>query len=172
MNLYYARIKGRYIISFLDLHGKGINMGKSLKGKELGVGISQRKDGTFQARFTNHFGKRETIYDKKLNEIRKRLRECQYEDEKQLNVISDDMTLDEWFEIWRDTYKKNCRDTTIVSYIAKYNCIKRDLGWRKLTSLNLIVMQEVFNNLSNDTKRKYCKILLVDMLDRAIDAIC
>ena len=27
-------------------------MGKDLKGKELGCGISQRKDGRFQARFT------------------------------------------------------------------------------------------------------------------------
>ena len=30
-------------------------MGKSLTGKELGQGITQRKDGRFQARFTNRF---------------------------------------------------------------------------------------------------------------------
>ena len=34
-------------------------MGKSLKGKELGKGISQRKDGLYQARFMNRFGKRQ-----------------------------------------------------------------------------------------------------------------
>ncbi len=34
-------------------------MGKSLKGKELGKGISQRKDGLYQARFINRFGKRQ-----------------------------------------------------------------------------------------------------------------
>ena len=39
-------------------------MGKSLTGKELGQGISQRKDGRYQARFTNRFGKRQTIYGK------------------------------------------------------------------------------------------------------------
>ncbi len=27
-------------------------MGKDLKGKELGVGLNQRKDGRYQARFT------------------------------------------------------------------------------------------------------------------------
>ena len=32
-------------------------MGKSLNGKELGKGISQRKDGLYQARFVNRFGK-------------------------------------------------------------------------------------------------------------------
>ena len=36
-------------------------MGKSLNGKELGKGISQRKDGLYQARFVNRFGKRKTI---------------------------------------------------------------------------------------------------------------
>ena len=45
-------------------------MGKSLNGKELGKGISQRKAGLYQARFVNRFGKRETIYAKTLNEIR------------------------------------------------------------------------------------------------------
>ena len=44
-------------------------MGKSLNGKELGKGISQRKDDLYQACFVNHFGKRETIYAKTLNEI-------------------------------------------------------------------------------------------------------
>ena len=33
-------------------------MGKSLKGKELGEGISQRKDGYYVGRYTDRFGKR------------------------------------------------------------------------------------------------------------------
>mgnify|MGYP000222901505 CR=1 FL=1 len=57
-------------------------MGKSLNGKELGNGISQRKDGLYQARFINRFGKRQTIYAKTLNEVRHKLRTEQYNDEK------------------------------------------------------------------------------------------
>ena len=68
-------------------------MGKSLNGKELGRGISQRKDGLYQARFVNRFGKRETIYAKTYNEIRNRLRVDQYEDDKKLNVVNKDMVL-------------------------------------------------------------------------------
>ena len=33
-------------------------MGKDLKGKELGVGLSQRKDGRYQARLTKRNGQR------------------------------------------------------------------------------------------------------------------
>ncbi len=32
-------------------------MGKDLKGRELGVGISQRKGGLYTARFTDRLGK-------------------------------------------------------------------------------------------------------------------
>ena len=46
-------------------------MGKSLKGKELGKGISQRKDGVYQARFMNRFGKRQTIYAGTYTDITK-----------------------------------------------------------------------------------------------------
>ena len=41
-------------------------MGKDLKGKELGKGISQRADGRYIARFTSKTGKRKTLYDFKL----------------------------------------------------------------------------------------------------------
>lgn len=144
-------------------------MGKSLNGKELGNGISQRKDGLYQARFINRFGKRQTIYAKTLNEVRHKLRTEQYNDEKAINVVDKNMTLDEWFDIWLSTCKKNCRSSTKGSYITHYKRIQEELGWRKLTSLNLIVMQETFNKLKTDNARKNSKKILVDMLNKAVD---
>ena len=73
-------------------------MGKSLNGKELGKGISQRKDGLYQARFVNRFGKRKTIYAKMLNEI------------------------------WMNTCKKNCRSSTKETYAGHYRRIQKELG--------------------------------------------
>ena len=145
-------------------------MGKSLNGKELGKGISQRKDGLYQARFVNRFGKRQTIYAKTLNEIRHQLRTEQYEDDKMLNVINDDMTLDEWYEIWMNTCKKNCRNSTKETYASHYRRIQKQVGWMKLTNLNLIILQQVFNELRSDNERKNSKKILVDMLEKAIDS--
>ena len=65
-------------------------MGKSLNGKELGKGLSQRKDGLYQGRFVNRFGKKQTVYAKTLNEVSQKLRNEQYEDEKALNVVAKD----------------------------------------------------------------------------------
>lgn len=145
-------------------------MGKSIKGKELGKGISQRKDGLYQARFVNRFGKRQTIYAKTYTEITKKLRNHQYEDEKRLNVADTKMTVDEWYEIWLSVCKKHCRDTTKRTYAIQYNRLKDSLGWRKLSSLNPLIIQEAFNNLESDSSRRSCKALLVDILNRAIES--
>ena len=132
-------------------------MGKSLTGKELGQGISQRKDGRYQARFTNHFSKRQIIYGQTVNEVLQKLRAEQYEDKKQINVVSSDMTLDEWFEIWMKTCKNNCRDTIRQTYRVSYNRIRESFRWRKLSGLNLIVMQQAINELKSDVSQKATK---------------
>lgn len=145
-------------------------MGKSLQGKELGKGITQRKDGRYQARFVNRFGKRQTIYANKLSEITKRLRDEQYEDKKLLNVINPSLTLNEWYDTWINVCKKHCRNTTIRTYNIQYNRLRDSIGWRKITSLNLVTLQKAFNELKNDKSRKDCKAVLVDMLNRAVEA--
>ncbi|MEY8356185.1 hypothetical protein AALB39_22905 [Lachnospiraceae bacterium 54-53] len=53
-------------------------MDKSLKGKEPGKGISQKKDGLYPARFVNRFDKRQTIYGKTYTEIFRELRAEQF----------------------------------------------------------------------------------------------
>lgn len=144
-------------------------MGKSLNGKELGKGISQRKeDGLYIARFTNRFGKRQVISDKTYNGIQKKLREAIVADEKEINVINSNMTLDEWYEKWINTCKKNCRNNTKETYAKHYKRIKNALGWRKLNKLNLVVMQDAINELRTDNERKNSKKILVDMLEKAV----
>lgn len=69
-----------------------------------------------------------------------------------------------------ETCKNNCRDTTRQTYRVTYNRIKASLGWRKLSSLNLIVMQQTINELKSDASRKDTKKLLVDMLNKAVDS--
>ena len=145
-------------------------MGKSLNGKELGKGISQRKDGLYQGRFVNRFGKKQTLYAKTLKDIRQKLRNAQYEDEKALNVVTKEITLDEWYKVWMATCKKNCRESTKTTYAGQYKRVQKALGWRKLTSLNLIIIQQAINELGTDNQRKETKKILVDMLSKAVDA--
>ena len=56
-------------------------MGKNLKGREIGKGLSQRKnDGLFSARYVDKAGKRQEKYFKTLPEARNWLDEAKYAD--------------------------------------------------------------------------------------------
>ena len=94
------------------------SMGKNLKGKELGVGISQRKDGLYTARFTDKSGKRRQKYFKKLQECRNWLADVEFQDEHGGIDAFGDMTVDAWFGYWiiedgaagrRENKRKNCK---------------------------------------------------------------
>lgn len=52
----------------------------------------------------------------------------------------------------------------------KYNRLRENLGWRKLTSLNLVVLQDAFNELGSDKSRSDCKALRIEILNRAVEA--
>jgi hypothetical protein len=45
-------------------------MGKNLKGRELGKGIVQRKDGKYSGRYTGADGKRHELVCEKLRDAR------------------------------------------------------------------------------------------------------
>ena len=55
-------------------------MGKDLRNKELGLGISQRKDGVYVARFTNREGKRIFFCDTNLSLLRRKFEKAKVED--------------------------------------------------------------------------------------------
>lgn len=145
-------------------------MGKSLKGKELGTGISQRQDGKYQGRFTNRFGKREYVYADTLTEVRKKLQAAQFDNEKALNVVAINVTLDEWFLHWISTYKIGCRASSKITYTNHYKRIQKELGWRKLTSLNLHIIQMALNTIETDNARMNSKKILCEMLDKALES--
>lgn len=54
------------------------------------------------------------ISDKTYNGVQKKLWEAIVADDKAINVASSNMTLDEWFEKWMDTCRKNPRRVLTV----------------------------------------------------------
>ena len=112
-------------------------MGKDLKGKELGDGISQRKNGTYHARFVDRFGKRQSFYSKDKREIKELLNKAAYEDKMRINVVDTNVTLDEWYQQWLDIHKyKVIRENTKRQYIQIYQKhIKPALGKTKLRDI-------------------------------------
>ena len=98
-------------------------MGKSLKGKELGVGIHQEKNGLYTARYVNRFGKRVSKRFKKLQECRKWIAEETYKNEHSKLSAGADILMDEWFNEWITRKEKIVKPSTAYHYRHFYNKI-------------------------------------------------
>ena len=127
-------------------------MGKSLKGKELGIGITQRKDGRYSAKFKSRTGKRIEKYFEKLAEARKWLAEAKYEDSHGDIGNSTDMTVDTWFNYWISEIKeKTVRWSTLSSYKDRYNKnIKELIGNMIVSDVKPMHCQNVLNVMDNN----------------------
>lgn len=134
-------------------------MGKSLKGKELGTGISQRKDGLYTARYTNRQGRRKQKYFKKLQECKQWLADQQYKDEYDCIEAGEEMTANAWYEYWiKEVKSPNIAWGTLESYDEMYRThMKNILGKLKMSKILPVHCQNVLNAMSNSKIRKYKK---------------
>lgn len=120
-------------------------MGKNLKGKECGKGISQRKDGKFTARFTTKDGGRREKHFNTLPEARNWLADAQYEDKHGKVITSPEMTVDMWFDFWMENLICDLSPNTRRNYRERYK----------------INIQPVIGSMRlSDVKPMHCKIVL------------
>ena len=126
-------------------------MGKNLKGKELGKGIRQRKDGRYEARAV--------VEGINISIIKSSLKECLEEFKEAKKMASNNMdmkrvniTLNEWFEEWFEQYKKPyIKETSIYPLRSKYyNIFGNTLGDKKVAEINNIDIQSVINSMRDN----------------------
>lgn len=127
-------------------------MGKDLKGKDIGKGLSQRKDGRYEARAVIK-GTKINLYNVNLAQLRK-----DFETEK-ANVIKGKLgdmsnyTLSEWFNRWFETYKKPRlkSEASIRSYHRKIaNTYVRILGSKRVRDITPVNVQDATNQLMEE----------------------
>ncbi len=130
-----------------------LNMGKDLKGKELGKGFHQRKDGRYEAR-TKVNGKSIDIIDKSLKQLKERFREEIEKAENGLAFKQKRITLNEWFEEWFDVYKiRTVKEQSVFPMKSKYyNSFGKHLGDRLLVDITNSDIQRVINIMKNEGK--------------------
>ncbi len=153
-------------------------MGLDLKGKELGKGLSQRKNGMYQGRYLDRHGRRVTLYDRNLYRLKEDLKaaESGLKEEKRefQNRGRRGMTLDKWFDTWMDVYKYGkLRESTKQHYIQIYQKhIAPTLGRKQLVDITHAQVQRLINTLDKEgagySVKNRCQILLYDMFSKAI----
>lgn len=126
-------------------------MGKDLKGKELGKGFSQRKDGRYEARAIIN-GIKIDIYDKNLSKLKKI-----FENEKQRIIAGEknyltNITFQEWYQEWFETCKspqlKNIPSRKTYDRKVK-NTYCAILGNKIVKDISQINLQSATNELIN-----------------------
>lgn len=130
-------------------------MGKDLKGRELGVGICQRKDGLYTARFVSkQNGKTVQKYFCKLQECRKWYADAMFEDEHGGINASSDMTVTAWFNYWIENIKgDSIRANTTRNYTERFrHNIQNCIGNMLLTDVKPMHCQNVLNKMKDDYK--------------------
>lgn len=150
-------------------------MGKDLKGKNLGEGISQRKDGKYSARFTSRSGKRIEKHFEKAADAKKWLAESKYEDEHGNIGNASQMTVDTWYEYWISEIKgKTTRFNTVRNYKDRYiHNIKDVIGNMVISDVKPMHCQAVLNIMADKGYKsstiEQCRITMSNMFFYAVE---
>lgn len=137
-------------------------MGKNLKGKNIGRGICQRKDGIYQAKiYLKMTPKPIYIYDSNLNSLR--VKKKHFEQQKLNNFFTTQslLTVNDWFDHWMETVcAVKLKNTTIQNYYNNYNRIKGSIQNIKLIELTQSHIQMAINEISKKYKPSTVKKFL------------
>ena len=125
-------------------------MGKNSKGKELGKGIGQRKDGLYYARCTNKSGQRLEKCFQDLKEARNWQKEQQYRQvHPEIKSAPPKMTVNEWFDFWQTNLLTGLAPNTVRNYRERYEKnAKAILGELLLTDVKPMHCKAVFNGMT------------------------
>ena len=120
------------------------------KGRLLRTGESQRKDLTYQYRYTDVTGKRRTFYAKDLKELRKQEDNIQREIEAGINYCAGNISMIELVERYV-SLKQGVRHATKVGYNFVLNLIrKEDFCHRKINTIKTSDAKLWFMKLQKD----------------------
>ena len=123
-------------------------MGKSLRGKECGKGICQRRDGLYHARFVDKAGKRHEKYFQTIPEARNWIEQAKYADKHEDVFCPSDTTVDAWFSFWIENIVGDLAPNTLRNYRERY---KQN------------IQPIISKMLLSDVKPMHCKKVLLSM---------
>ena len=125
---------------------------KDNKGRVLRSGESQRKDRTYDYRYTDAFGKRRSVYAGTLKELREKGAEVGAYRAAHLDYASGSCSVLELVERYT-SLKKGVRYNTKVGYAFVTNILKRDeFGTRRIRDIRVSDAQLWFTRLQREGK--------------------
>ena len=126
-------------------------MAKDLKGRELGKGLSQRKDKRYSARYVTRSGKRIEKYFNTLPEARNWLADARYEDAHGTTGVNSTVSVDAWFQYWHDNLIVDLSPNTRRNYKERYEKnVKPYIGTMCISDVKPMHCKLIFNRMMDD----------------------
>ena len=128
---------------------KGQNKRKDKDRIVLKVGESQRKNGSYQYRWSDRTGRRHYVYAKTLEELREK--EAQIENEKFQGIKAEAryVTINELFDLWCQI-KRGLKNNTFENYKYMYNTFARpNFGKSRISTLKKSDVKRFYNQLAD-----------------------
>lgn len=113
-------------------------------------GESQRKNGSYDFRWTDADGRRHTIYASTLTELRLKEQQVITDQEKGLKPETRCLTVNDMFVLWTQL-KRGLKDNTLQNYRYLYDTfVKPSFGKKKLSTLVKSDVKRFYNTLADE----------------------
>ena len=140
----------------------------------LKKGESQRKDGSYDYRWTTRDGKRHSIYAKTLQELREKEEEVTNDQYEGIRIEGNTATINDIFEMWCNL-KRGLKDNTFQNYKYTYNLnVKPRFGRMLVKKVRKSDVKRFYNSLVDDKNLSAATIdgihtVLHQVFDLAVD---
>ncbi|MCI8851649.1 MAG: tyrosine-type recombinase/integrase [Erysipelotrichaceae bacterium] len=131
---------------------------KDKKGRVLKDGESQRKDGTYQYRWTDRYGKRHCVYGKTLEILRDKVEKFKRDSLDGIRRSNASMTVNDLFALWKEL-KRGVKLSTKSRYQNEY-------GWYVEETFGKLKLSDI---TKSEVKRHY--IYLLDKKNLSLNSI-
>lgn len=137
----------------------------------LPVGYRQRDDGRIECRFTVN-GKRYSCYADSVKECREKERELRETIENGLYTQNRNLTLDKYYEEWKNARKGTIKGNTALGNESRYkNHIKPALGNRKLAEIEKREIVQLQQKLAEKMEPSSVNAVIVQLKTMLNDAL-
>lgn len=147
-------------------------MGKDNKGKELGRGLVQLKDGRYKASYIDNFGKRKGVYGFDLNEVLEKYNAARAFYRGEELAEEKDPTLEKYFEVWIIEKSKTITGTTEAGYRQYFRNLGNYIGKKKLSEITIddfaLMAEDLYDRNYKTSYITCARILLHQIFESAL----
>lgn len=147
---------------------------KDSNKRVLKEGEYQRPNGTYEYRWRLANGKRGVVYEKTLEELRKREAELLRDKSDGIRTDAKNVTLNDIYELWIKL-KKGLKDNTLSNYLYMYDqFVYPEFGKKKISTLKRSDVRRFYNYLADEMNLKVGSIdnihtVLHQVIDVAVE---